>query len=81
MRLGYHTISVIISVQYMCAGKVVGLMGPENAQEWHTVNVRKAELNLDLTLSSGQVFSWHLVPHHQEDGNDVAEWRGVIQDR
>lgn len=49
----------------------------EKAKEWHRVSVPKSELDLDLTLSSGQVFSWHPI----SDEDDLIEWRGIIQDR
>lgn len=52
----------------------------EAEKGWYELRVNRCELDVDLTLSSGQIFSWHR--HHvpgPEGGHQ--EWRGIIQDR
>lgn len=53
-------------------------------EEWHTISVARSELDLDLTLSSGQVFSWgHVTGWRElEEGHEkFDEWKGFIKDK
>lgn len=45
--------------------------------EWRTLNFSEHELDLDVTLSSGQIFSWHDAGSY----SSAREWRGVLADR
>ena len=45
--------------------------------EWHTLHFSEDELDLDVTLSSGQIFSWHAA----KPDSSVTEWRGILADR
>ncbi len=49
------------------------------ADDWYVLHASKDELNLDLILSSGQIFSWHSVPALGSSSESM--WRGVIRDR
>ena len=52
------------------------------AEEWDTINVAKSELDLDLTLSSGLVFSWgHVTGYWREPEEKIDEWKGFIKDK
>lgn len=47
--------------------------------EWYRVRVPKGELDLDITLSSGQVFSWSSCDG--PEWSDGREWNGIIGER
>ena len=54
----------------------------EGDSDWYKLCFSEDELDLELTLSSGQVFTWSRVSSGPDaSGGAEIEWRGVIADR
>jgi hypothetical protein len=49
----------------------------EGSPGWHSLLFSEHELDLDITLSCGQIFSWHRASDTDSEG---ITWRGVLAD-
>ena len=49
--------------------------------EWHSLNVKPAELRIGVTLTNGQSFNWKRYPRPTENEGKNAQFYGALGDR